>query len=387
MVLCDLQICVTPGIYNICKTKAQGHACCIGQPITFDPRIVFRDGRRRNSQRNTGNDIVLNLWGTCASTGQEVRKCSRCIEKDKVLTQRKRKRDTNLVWNESDDESNSRLIQVLTSGNEVVDSSGEVKFRIRIGCCVGVNKQHHLNHLSMDNNIEMHKGCPGLTLSLSVSEKNSTIATVASQPLRILGKVTTADRKKFGPQSEESSGSGLSTSSGSSPLTSSPALSLSQTQSVTPQPLIQQTQTQTMQPLQVAHNQPHQPQPQQHLQPSHLQPQQVQQQLHQPQRPQPLYGHQIQSKMPGTGSFSAPLLEPLPSDFMSDALQPIMMNSLPDPHNYQYSDSIQSLAVNPIVSGSLLCQSVNYYLQIDPYEKLFDLAIAFRYEKNISLVN
>jgi hypothetical protein len=190
----------------------------------------------------------------------------------------------------------------------------------------------------------MHKGCPGLTLSLTVSEKGQTVASVASQPLRILGKVTTADRKKFGPAGETSTSSGLSSS------TSSQTQMVQSHQSMYQAPLLTQQQTQ------------------QNI-PKHL----VQQPLSHVPQPQ----HSFTPKMPGTPAFSS-LLDQRPSEFMSEMMHSSLMNSgLPDPTSH-FAEQAQ-VASNAVASSTLLCQAVDYYLQVDPYEKLYELALAFRY--------
>eukprot|EP01125_Pyxidicula_operculata_P001681 TRINITY_DN1151_c0_g1_i1.p1 TRINITY_DN1151_c0_g1~~TRINITY_DN1151_c0_g1_i1.p1 ORF type:complete len:755 (-),score=134.34 TRINITY_DN1151_c0_g1_i1:2026-4290(-) len=178
----------------------------VGYPVNFDNDVTFVDGRRRTygSSDTTDSNEVLNMYisGVCSSTGRTLRKCSRCKEKDKSRVKRKRKRDDTLSWNNTDEENNSKLIQVLTSGNERVDSEGQIKFRLRVSCCVGVNKQHHMNHVLEEDvqssETEIHRGCEGMILRVSVSRSSSAVMHSSStKPIRVLGKVTASDRQKL----------------------------------------------------------------------------------------------------------------------------------------------------------------------------------------------
>lgn len=179
-----------------------------GYKAILDQSIQFVDGRRRLgpatvTDDQNGNSIFISAIGTCASTGKKLIKCKRCREKDKSLRKRKRKRDESTIWSELDEENNNKLIQLFSTGDKDIDENGELRFRIRIGCCVGVTKQHHLNHVSSDDGdhkAEIHKTCEGLLLTIQADVSNSrSLTCFASTPIRILGKVTDADRQKFFP--------------------------------------------------------------------------------------------------------------------------------------------------------------------------------------------
>lgn len=180
-----------------------------GYNVVLDHAVQFIDGRRRIPSTksfkgvNEENTIYISAMGTCASTGRMLKKCKRCKEKDKSLRKRKRKREENEIWNELDEENNNKLIQLFSSGENVIDENGELKFRIRVGCCVGVSKQHHINHISYNGGketLEIHKACEGLLLTLqAVLPHDASINCYFSKPIRILGKVTDADRQKFSP--------------------------------------------------------------------------------------------------------------------------------------------------------------------------------------------
>jgi len=177
----------------------------VGEYVQFDPKITFVDGRRRNPasvlSTNKKSPLFVSIYAICASTGKQLKKCNRCRDKDKVLTKRKRKRDVSTIWNDLDEENNAKLIQVLSTGEGIVDEHGEIKFRLRVGCCVGVNKQHHLNHLGDDENdkaLHIHKNCEGVRLKVEAKTKNrKVLKATASDIVRILGKVTDTDRVKY----------------------------------------------------------------------------------------------------------------------------------------------------------------------------------------------
>jgi hypothetical protein len=190
-------------------TDHMGKPKFVGFPVQFDSDITFVDGRRRSSSPNeihNSNRIFLTISGACGSTGRELRKCTRCCEKDKARIKRKRKRDTNLSWNQTDEENNTKLIQVLTSGDEKIDTEGKIKFRLRVACCIGVNKQHHMNHYPANGSSgerEIHRGCDGMGLTVTSHGGGIEAAvTAVTSPIRILGKVTAADRQKFNDNKE-----------------------------------------------------------------------------------------------------------------------------------------------------------------------------------------
>lgn len=195
--------------YVTCRfTDNDGKAILSGHPIVFDPKITFVDGRRRNpaADASGGKKVPLHftIHGNCATTGRPLRKCKRCREKDRALTKRKRKRDESSIWSDADEENNSKIIQVLSTGDEIIDDEGEVKFRLRIGCCVGVNKQHHMNHLGSDDEtgkekLDIHKNCDGLALAVEVAtpDHRNVITMTAKENIRVLGKVTDTDRERY----------------------------------------------------------------------------------------------------------------------------------------------------------------------------------------------
>lgn len=97
-----------------------------------------------------------------------------------------------------DEENNDKLIQVHTTGDKVINDQGELKFRIRIGCCVGVSKQHHINHMSNEGNkLEIHKNCEGMIITFKAKYNKSSLKFSFDQPIRILGKVTESERQKL----------------------------------------------------------------------------------------------------------------------------------------------------------------------------------------------
>jgi hypothetical protein len=63
---------------------------------------------------------------------------------------------------------------VLTSGDEIVDNDGKIKFRLRVACCIGVNKQHHMNHYpanGANGKQEIHRGCKGMGLTVTAADR------------------------------------------------------------------------------------------------------------------------------------------------------------------------------------------------------------------------
>jgi len=110
------------------------------------------------------------VFGTCATTGRPLRKCQRCKEKDKSLTKRKRKRNEDDRWSAIDENNNSKMIQVFSCGDENINDDGEIALRVRIGCCIGVSKQHHYNHVYSDDDgkekADVHKNCEGMILTV-----------------------------------------------------------------------------------------------------------------------------------------------------------------------------------------------------------------------------
>jgi hypothetical protein len=176
--------------------------------IVFDPSITFLDGRKTSmcsTEKNDLKTISLNFIGMCSDTQNLLIKCQRCVHKDKELTKRKRKSNTNTKWSELDDKNNAKLIQVLT-GDEYVNELGELKFRLRIGCCVGVNKQHHMNHINNESNIKrIHKSCSGLKLKLIMNFADKTQESLLNniEPIRVLGKVTKENNSKKRKQDED----------------------------------------------------------------------------------------------------------------------------------------------------------------------------------------
>ncbi len=61
---------------------------------------------------------------------------------------------------------------------------------------------------------------------------------------------------------------------------------------------------------------------------------------------------------------------------MSEMMHSALVNPGPnEPPHYSEQQPLSSA----VVSGTLLCQAVDFYLQVDPYEKLYELALAFRY--------
>jgi len=186
-------------------TDSNSKPTYVGEYIRFNDAITFIDGRRRNPtnqlNQNKQNALMINIMGTCGASAKLLRKCARCREKDKILTKRKRKRDEKTIWSDLDDRNNSKLIQVLSTGEGIVDEHGEIKFRIRIGCCVGVNKQHHLNHVDDDNDDQdachIHKNCEGIVLKILIKRGEKTYECSPRDAIRVLGKVTETDRQKF----------------------------------------------------------------------------------------------------------------------------------------------------------------------------------------------
>lgn len=96
-----------------------------------------------------------------------------------------------------DEENNDKLIQLHSTGERIIDEQGELRFRIRIGCCVGVSKQHHINHIANEGQkLEIHKNCEGMILIFKADYDTSSLKYSMDQPIRILGKVTETERQK-----------------------------------------------------------------------------------------------------------------------------------------------------------------------------------------------
>jgi hypothetical protein len=200
--------------------------------VSISPNVAFVDGRRRldvpgNDQSDTG--ITVSVIATCASTGQTLEKCKKCREKDKALRKRKRKRDTEILWSDQDEEANTKLVQLFSTGTEQINDDGILSLRFRIGCCVGVSKQHHLNHIrnhpeTGKEHLEIHKSCDGVILTLIVKIQSKILNTTAAlssvnvfqlnasilSPVRVLGKVTDAERQKLMQKEEHVSDDHLS---------------------------------------------------------------------------------------------------------------------------------------------------------------------------------
>lgn len=147
------------------------------------------------------NAIFLTISGHCATTEKEIVKCRRCRDKDKALKKRKRKRDESSSWSDLDEANNNKLIQMFSDGDEMIDDNGEIKIRIRVGCCVGVSKQHHENHVVLDRiKRDVHKSCPGLMLTISAHLSNKEVLLCKSPtPIRVLGKAMHDPDKKTHP--------------------------------------------------------------------------------------------------------------------------------------------------------------------------------------------
>eukprot|EP01129_Flabellula_baltica_P006863 TRINITY_DN2627_c0_g1_i2.p1 TRINITY_DN2627_c0_g1~~TRINITY_DN2627_c0_g1_i2.p1 ORF type:complete len:622 (+),score=101.43 TRINITY_DN2627_c0_g1_i2:168-2033(+) len=170
-----------------------------GMKVYFDSDIYYYDSRKKSvddQPENLDDGIMLNIDCICFTDRTIIDKCDKCIEKDKRLILKKRKAD-NPTWDERDEMNNTKVIQVSPSGNETVASDGSVTFKLRIGCCVGLHKQHHKNHVGKDGTKGIHSKCFGASLhfkaySNSFNRKIEHIST----SIRIIGKVVSNNRKK-----------------------------------------------------------------------------------------------------------------------------------------------------------------------------------------------
>lgn len=209
-----------------CKLRdKEGRPILINQLVNLDDSVAFVDGRRRQDNAEPHplpeSGISITAIVTCASTGKKLDKCKKCVEKDKSLRKRKRKRDEDVLWSEQDEENNNKLVQLYSTGTEQFNEDGDLKVKLRIGCCVGVTKQHHLNHVVVDpescqETLDIHRTCDGVLLTLIVNIDSKLLpgsgrappgvcqltATMHS-PIRILGKVTEAERQKQSNKDED----------------------------------------------------------------------------------------------------------------------------------------------------------------------------------------
>lgn len=214
---------------------ANGNPLLRNQSVSISPAVAFVDGRRRAdaaTHDGKSNGITVTAVATCASTGQHLEKCIKCREKDKALRKRKRKRDQEELWQEQDEIANTKLVQLYSTGTEQVNDEGILNIRLRIGCCIGVTKQHHLNHVKSVHEgskevLEIHKSCEGtvITVILTVSpsllgdsiptSNNGLVHLTASThtPIRVLGKVTDAERQKLMVKESSSESRGVTSSS------------------------------------------------------------------------------------------------------------------------------------------------------------------------------
>eukprot|EP00028_Trichosphaerium_sp_Am-I-7-wt_P007339 CAMPEP_0168527608 /NCGR_PEP_ID=MMETSP0405-20121227/12707_1 /TAXON_ID=498012 /ORGANISM="Trichosphaerium sp, Strain Am-I-7 wt" /LENGTH=409 /DNA_ID=CAMNT_0008550759 /DNA_START=41 /DNA_END=1270 /DNA_ORIENTATION=+ len=191
--------------YNITLSFADKHTqepALTKQIVRFAPEVTFVDGRRRDpASVLTGkatNSYYLNIAGSCASTGERVVKCAKCCVRDKEQTTKKRKRNPSAIWADLDTKNNAKLIQVQTTGEDTIDDNGELSFKLRVGCCVGVAKQHHINQIAMPGEEpRANKRCQGLILKFTISRGSHVMSCEPGDIIRVLGKVTTSDRKKY----------------------------------------------------------------------------------------------------------------------------------------------------------------------------------------------
>jgi hypothetical protein len=201
---------------------ANGRPLLRNQNVSISPSVAFIDSRRRADASGSDSKlggVSVNAIATCASTGQHLEKCTKCREKDKALRKRKRKRDQEELWQEQDELANTKLVQLYCNGTEQVNHEGVLNLRLRIGCCIGVTKQHHLNHVKSLHEqskeiLEIHKSCEGTVVTVILSISPSLLENAASAnaslspnpiqlsasthtPIRVLGKVTEAERLKL----------------------------------------------------------------------------------------------------------------------------------------------------------------------------------------------
>ena len=221
----------------VCKLRdINGKPVIREMPVNLADSVAFVDGRRRTDgaaydSKETG--ISVTAVATCASTGRRLEKCKKCREKDKSLRKRKRKRDEEVLWSDQDEENNGKLVQLYSAGTEKFDEDGNLAIRFRIGCCVGVTKQHHLNHVNTNNEtnidaLEIHRSCDGIILTVLITidpkltpQPSTTltsyqISATHQTPVRILGKVTETERLKLAQKDEEEEHSTSEEDAGSS---------------------------------------------------------------------------------------------------------------------------------------------------------------------------
>ena len=172
-------------------TNRNGTPALVPTHVSFDETIRFYDRRRRHVMiPHQGNYIKINLVGECSKTKRLIIKCGQCKKRDKSVIVRKR---NNSDWSQSDEINNAQLIQALQTRDEAVSRDGKVQFHIRVNCCVGVHKQHHLNHVSISKLRIRHQDCPGLsmTMYLYIYNHNQVVCILSTSlpPIRILGKV------------------------------------------------------------------------------------------------------------------------------------------------------------------------------------------------------
>lgn len=142
----------------------------MGHSVTCDEQSTFYDMRRKQAPPPTQASITLSLSGLCSDLYAPLVKCTKCQKRDRSLLMSKRKGvEANERWSEEDERSNERLVQATHAGNELseasqhhlkliksigtaheismVHSDGVAVLKVRIACCVGVVKQHHVNHV------------------------------------------------------------------------------------------------------------------------------------------------------------------------------------------------------------------------------------------------
>eukprot|EP01128_Nolandella_sp_AFSM9_P012185 TRINITY_DN9031_c0_g1_i1.p1 TRINITY_DN9031_c0_g1~~TRINITY_DN9031_c0_g1_i1.p1 ORF type:complete len:713 (+),score=96.57 TRINITY_DN9031_c0_g1_i1:82-2220(+) len=182
----------------------EGNPTFIGRSIHLDATTAFHDARKRVPSKKTkavsGDHLHISMLGVCKTSGKSLVKCDKCRVKDKQLRQAKRKKEAH-KWSETDEENNNKILHTLSPKAGVkIDSKGEISFRVRVSCCVGVKKQHHMNH-GESHGLQIHKGCPGIALSCGVkASPNAEAMFTLSKPIHVLGKVAKPKKVKSAAQ-------------------------------------------------------------------------------------------------------------------------------------------------------------------------------------------
>jgi len=176
-----------------------GAPALVGSMVNISPSISFMDSRKRQISSDTGAGLTLNLVGVCSTTGGDLIKCDKCKKQDKIVTNRKRKRDVSTTenWNDKDDRNNEKLFHITSDGRDRVDSEGLLKLRLRVMCCVGSTRQFHVNHIN-DNEIptHIHRECTGISLRINLELNGAVISSYThKKDIRVIGKVPSTRKK------------------------------------------------------------------------------------------------------------------------------------------------------------------------------------------------